>query len=123
MDKIKIGKLGEKYVLQFLVSQNYEHLNQNYYSRFGEIDLIVLDLSERELVFVEVKARAQNHFGTPEEAITFQKKSKILRTALHYLQNQKKHIAFSWRIDLIAVKLSKHGKLEKINHLKNIFDG
>ena len=106
-----------------MISQNYKWIAQNYFSKFGEIDLIVFDMSKNELVFVEVKTRSQLLFGTPEESINYKKKNRIIKTALKFLQNKNYNRALSWRIDLIAVKLDRQRKLEKIDHLKNIFDG
>jgi putative endonuclease len=51
-----LGQWAEQTALLFLQSQQYQYVNKNYHSRFGEIDLIVK--RGNELVFVEVKARS-----------------------------------------------------------------
>ena len=71
-----IGKIGEEYAKKFLLVKKYKFVEANYYSRFGEIDLIFLD--NQELVFVEVKARKSNFFGSGEESLTLSKKLIIL---------------------------------------------
>ena len=114
----EIGKIGEFYAKKFLLNKNYKFLRSNYYSRFGEIDLIFLD--NQELVFVEVKARKSDLFGDGLESITFSKKSKIIKTSLYFLNSASKKKFRSWRIDLISVKLDHRNKLSSITHLKNI---
>lgn len=119
MTKSSIGRLGEDYAASFLTSQNYQIIARNYHSRFGEIDIIAK--KNHELIFVEVKTRTSENFGTAEEALTFQKREKILKTIFDFLN--KNPSFFSWKVDLIAVKLTAEQKLKNINHLKNILDG
>jgi putative endonuclease len=116
----EIGNLGEKYAEKFLISQNYKILNKNFKSKFGEIDLIVFDYSRNEIAFVEIKTRTGIFFGEPEDSVTKLKKRKIIKTALYFLNSATRKDSLSWRVDVIAVKLSRHGKLEKITHFKNI---
>ena len=78
------GKIGERYVLQMLLEQGYTFIDANYYSRFGEIDIIVAD--DKYIVFVEVKTRDEKSISMPLEAVTFSKKKKLIQTALLYLQ-------------------------------------
>ena len=63
MNKRDIGNEGEKIALDYLLNKGYESIKQNFYTRWGEIDLIVFDSKSRELVFVEVKTRSSNSFG------------------------------------------------------------
>lgn len=114
----KTGEIGEKYAKKFLLKQKYKFITENYYSRFGEIDLIFLD--NQELVFVEVKTRKNDFFGTAEEALTISKKRKIIKTLLYFLNSASKKQYSSWRIDLISVKLDYRNKIPEINHIKNI---
>lgn len=126
MDKKSVGKLGEKYAEKFLISRNYEIIAVNYYSKFGEIDIVAAEQNHPDkfqLVFIEVKTRTGSEFGEPEDALTFSKRQKIIKTALNFImtRNDKLSGRFSnWRIDLIAVKLNEQYGLKEINHYKNI---
>lgn len=124
MNKQSIGKLGEKYAESFLISQNYKIIRQNFRSRFGEIDLIAYDYVQKEIAFVEVKARTGENFGEPEDSVNKIKQRKIIKTALYFLNSATnfttKKDALSWRVDVIAVKLSKQGRIREITHFKNI---
>ena len=58
-------------------------LEQNYNSRFGEIDLIMRD--QNTLVFIEVRQRSSNRFGDALASVDQRKQQKIILTAQHYL--------------------------------------
>lgn len=123
MNNKEKGDFGEKTAEKFLTSQNYKIIARNFRKRTGEIDLIAEDIFRNQLVFVEVKLRKSFKFGFPEESISYQKKQKILNTALRFLaENNFKHLS-SWRIDLIAVKLKKDGRIKEIKQIKNIIYG
>jgi putative endonuclease len=77
------GVLAEKKALAYLREQGLTLLHQNYYCRFGEVDLIMLD--EDTLVFIEVRYRKNGDFGGALASINQSKQRKIIKTASHYL--------------------------------------
>jgi putative endonuclease len=121
MSKLLTGKIGEQYAANYLLSKAYQIVSTNYHSRYGEVDLIVL--KEKVLVFVEVKTRKSNYFGLPQESVTPRKLQRIIKTAIHFLNQSRKKSFHSWRIDLIAIELAEKGRVENILHLKNISYG
>jgi putative endonuclease len=118
MDKKKFGKWAESYAENFLNKHEYKTICRNYHSRYGEIDLIMEKGSI--LIFVEVKARRSQSFGEPEEAVTPEKKNRIVKTAFEFMASKGENRSFSWRVDLIALKLERKGKHGKLIHYKNI---
>lgn len=76
------GTLAEEHARKFLVQNGLRLLQQNFYSRFGEIDLIMQD--NDTLVFVEVRKRQQG-FTQALESITYCKQQKLVRAARYYL--------------------------------------
>ncbi len=123
MNKKDLGQLGEQYAKKFLESLNYEIISQNFYCRFGEIDIIALNSQKNVLVFCEVKSRTQIIFGLPQEAVGHRKIGRMLKTAHYFIESRREKLPFTWRFDLIAIKLAGRGKLLEINHFKNILDG
>jgi putative endonuclease len=98
-----LGKLAEDFAVRFLQEKGYKIIDRNFRSRFGEIDIVAEE--NGYLVFVEVKARWSQKFGSPEEAVTSQKLYKIRKTAEYYSlfkskTNQK------MRIDVVALEIS-----------------
>jgi len=82
------GNYAEDYACKLLQHKGYKVLDRNFSSRFGEIDIIALD-PQKTLVFVEVKARWNQKFGKPEEAVTPQKLQKIIKTSEYYCLTHK----------------------------------
>ncbi len=77
------GVIAEKKALTFLLDQGLTLIHQNYYCRFGEIDLIMSD--EDTLVFIEVRYRKNSHYGGALASINQSKQRKIIKTATHYI--------------------------------------
>ncbi len=105
------GRAGERLAAVELESQGYRILETNFRCRYGEIDLIVED--ECDLVFVEVKMRRGTNSGWPEEAVDARKQRRLLQVAAYYLALHE-YGERSWRIDVIAIQLSRSGKLQAI---------
>lgn len=109
------GALGEQLACDFLVNKGYSILKRNYRIRGGEIDIIAQD--SNDLVFVEVKLRHSSRYGYPEEAVSYSKRSKILKAMRSYLCIA--HARYSCiRFDIIA--LEKKENVVTIRHIKNI---
>lgn len=77
------GAQAEQLAAQFLQSHGLKLLQQNYRSRYGEIDLILQDGAM--LVFAEVRLRSRGDFGGAAASINAAKQAKLVRTAQHYL--------------------------------------
>lgn len=93
------GRRAEERAAEFLRSLGYRILARNYRWQGGEIDLIARDGDW--LVFVEVKARSSRAYGLPEEAITPQKRHRLLQTARRYLQQHPTELPV--RFDVVAL--------------------
>lgn len=111
----QIGLDGERLAAKFLQKLGYKILTHNFHSRFGEIDIIAKDKST--IVFIEVKSRSNNSFGTPLEAITYSKIEKIKKTAFYFLTLNNLGSS-DFRIDAVEVIMGT--EQVNINHLKNI---
>ena len=77
------GSQAELWSEQYLQRQGLELVARNFRSRFGEIDLIMLD--KTSLVFVEVRLRSNTNFGGAAASIDARKQQRIIRTAQQYL--------------------------------------
>lgn len=110
------GDLYEQQALAYLKKQGLTLILANFHSRLGEIDLIMLD--GQQLVFVEVKARRQNNFGSALEAVTAAKQQKIIRTAQFFLSRHPQYQNHHCRFDVIAITINA---TSEIQWLKNAF--
>lgn len=115
-----VGKEGEEIAAKFLLDKGYKILERNYYTRFGEIDLIAS--KNNILAFVEVKLKHGDDFGTPEEMIGNFKLSQVQRMAEFYLldkpERTKKYETYS--IDAVCIMMSEDGEVKRINHYENL---
>src|SRR5580692_7400060 len=84
---LQLGRKGEAAAERFLKKQSFKILYRNFKARSGgEIDLVCRDRKEQVLVFVEVKTRTNELFGTPHEAVNWRKRSRIIRAAKEWLR-------------------------------------
>lgn len=116
-----LGQQGEDLACLFLQEKGYVIRERNVRTRDGEIDVIALD--GRTLVFVEVRTRTADTYGTAHESITWKKRQKLRELALAYLQRQAEPFP-SFRFDVIAITCpaGKVDKVEaKIDHIEYAF--
>lgn len=114
-----IGGKGEDAAVRYLKKKRYIILERNYNIRGGEIDII----AEKDgyVVFVEVKTRSSDNFGTAKEAVTFTKQQRVIRAAQHYMAGLGD---IPVRFDVVAVDGYMDGnkfKAENIEHIENAF--
>lgn len=95
------GKHGEQLALNHLVNQGLMLVEQNFSSRYGEIDIIMRDSDE--WVFVEVRMRQSQAFGGGLESVTRSKQRKLINTAEYYMQKHYKTHFESCRFDIIEI--------------------
>lgn len=112
-----IGNFGEMLVITYLENLNYEILDKNFFTRYGEIDIIAKD--NEEYVFIEVKTRTTSKFGNPSEAVDINKRKHIENASKVYIyQNRLENKLI--RFDIIEVYFFNKEKYY-INHLRNNF--
>ena len=75
--------MGEDLACGELRRRGYDILARRYRTRHGEIDIIARDGAT--IVFVEVKARADEAYGGGGAAVTAWKQQRIVRMATDYL--------------------------------------
>lgn len=98
-----IGKRGEKIAKEYLKKNGYKIITTNYYTKFGEIDIIAEE--KDTLVFIEVKTRTNKKYGEAIEAINYKKQKSILKVAEYYISKHKMYDK-NIRIDAVEVLIS-----------------
>jgi len=100
MNKEEFGRWGEERAASHLEGLGYEVVARNWRSEHGELDLVTRQGDS--WVFVEVKARRSDRFGTAEEAITPAKARHLLEAGQAYLAAHDLE-GVAWRIDVVTV--------------------
>ena len=77
------GAKAEAIACWVLGQQGYDILEQNFYTKVGEIDIIAK--AEDTLCFIEVKYRKTSRYGFAASAVTQAKQQIIRRVAQYYL--------------------------------------
>lgn len=108
----EIGNDAENSAIKFLQRNGYKIIERNYYTRFGEIDIIALD--GKTVAFIEVKFRRTDNHGSPYEFVTAYKKEHLRKAAWCYVK-QKSLVGRDFRFDVVSIAD------DKIELFKNAF--
>ncbi len=115
-----LGRRGEELAVAKLTQRGYKIRQRNWRCPLGEVDIV----AEHEgwLVFVEVRARRGRELGAPEASITPAKRARMIRVAQSYLAELELD-EVDWRIDVVAVELTRGGKLLRVDVYENAVTG
>jgi len=101
---------------RYLEDKGYEIIEQNYRTKYAEIDLVAI--KNKKLVFVEVRTKVGENFGAPEETINKKKMRKLWKNAAAYADVKK------WNgpcgIDAVCIVLKPDYSIERLSHYENI---
>ena len=109
----RLGDAGEEAAARFLVAQGFTIVARNHRTRRGEVDLIA-EKGEL-LVFAEVRTRATEAFGTPEQTVDARKQARVVAAARDFLARWRGPER-AIRFDVIAVVG------QALRHLPGAFD-
>lgn len=102
----------ERLAAEHLVGQGMRLLESNYHCRGGEIDLIMRDGDT--LVFVEVRYRRNDSYGSSVETVHSRKQHRLMRCARHYLMRRHARHMPPCRFDIVG--LSPGGAVQWIRN-------
>jgi len=119
----RTGQIAEDLITQRLIDQNWEIVERNARTRYGELDIVALD--GPILVFLEVKgARANTRFG-PEKpilSIDFTKQRQVRRLGTAWMAERREFPPFDdIRFDAVGVTLDRAGRAVEIEHIEGAF--
>lgn len=109
------GGTGEDLAVKYLETHGYRILDRNYTTDIGEVDIFATD--EKTLIAVEVKSRLSLEYGTPAEAVGYNKIKKISQVTSQYIK-QFRLYDVPVRFDVVEVYLRD----KTVNHIANAFD-
>ncbi|BDU23235.1 YraN family protein [Dyella sp. GSA-30] len=111
------GNVFEDHAYAALQRAGLALLARNYYTRHGELDLIMLD--RQTVVFIEVRYRKNARCGSALDSITSGKRTKLILAAQKWLMSNPKHAHRACRFDVVTYD----GALEQphMDWLRNAF--
>ncbi len=101
MTTTAVGRDAESDALTFLTARGLKLIERNYRCKFGEIDLVMLD--KDTICFVEVRFRSSDGYVDGVESITKSKVQRLVRTAEHYIANNRKREDLFYRFDVLSL--------------------
>ena len=117
----KKGREGEEIAREYLIKKGFRLIQSNYSNVLGEIDIIMSD--KDWLVFVEVKLKVGDKYGSPEEMINKNKLAKVRRVAESFLVLEKETAKNfeKYRIDAVCIVLDEDKTVRSIKHYENLY--
>lgn len=110
---LKLGNSGETAAARYLLSHNYQLVEQNWRFLKKEVDLIAIQ--DKCLVIIEVKTRSSARFGEAWQFVNRQKQSFLIQAANHYVNK------LDWqgpvRFDIIGICLQPYA----LQHIADAF--
>ncbi len=106
------GEKSEQQACRYLIKQGLLLVEKNFRSKYGELDLLMMD--GQTLVIVEVRYRKSNVYGSAVESITAKKQLRIIAAAQYYMLVNKTDSLI--RFDVISMSSDSD-----INWIKNAF--
>ena len=95
-----LGAYGEQVAARHLAEHGLEVLDHNWRCDEGELDLVLRE--DAVLVVCEVKTRTSNEHGSPHEAVTPAKLSRLVRLGVRWADDHGARPS-EIRVDLVAV--------------------
>ncbi|RFZ83227.1 YraN family protein [Mucilaginibacter terrenus] len=111
-----LGRRGEALAKAHLEASGYEIMDENWTFGKAEVDLIAY--KDRNIIFVEVKARSGTGFGQPEDFVDARKQRLLVEAADEYiyLMNHQGEVRF----DIISVLFDRNNNY-KLKHIEDAF--
>ena len=86
-ERLALGRRAEDEAARWYRRRGYRVVDRNWRCAEGEIDLVVVRRRAGLVVFVEVKARTTDRFGSAAEAVGEDKRRRLRSLALRYLSD------------------------------------
>ncbi|NPV57534.1 MAG: YraN family protein [Anaerolineae bacterium] len=113
----KKGMLGERWAASELEKIGYQIIQRNYWTQYGEIDIIAR--KDDLLLFVEVKTRFSERFGHPEISVSARKRKHMIESIAAFLQEQYADWQGEIRIDVASIRFDPNKKEPQIEWFEN----
>lgn len=114
MSAVARGRALEALARHHLEQQGLRFLSQNFRCPGGELDLVMQE--HDTVIFVEVRGRRNNRYGSAAESIDGAKQARLVRAAQRFLQRNPELARRPCRFDVVTVTgaVATHLQLEWI---------
>lgn len=120
MSTRETGARAEDFAAGILQKRGSELLARNYYTPYGEIDLIVRDGDC--IAFVEVKARREGSLVRPAQAVDRRKQRRIAQSAVCYLMENPAGLQPRFDVFEIVMEKSESFSVRSYQYIINAYE-
>lgn len=120
MSTRETGARAEDFAAGILREKGMELLTRNYYTPYGEIDLIVRD--GNCIAFVEVKARREGSMVRPAQAVDRRKQKRITQSAVCYLMENPMDLQPRFDVFEIVMEKGKSFSVRSYQYIINAYE-
>lgn len=97
-----LGRWGEHLAAEYLKMNGWYIRHMDWHHRHRDLDIVAIDGEATMLLVVEVKTRATDEWGDPDEAIDLEKQNNIIRATVAYQRDF--HLqGMDFRYDTISI--------------------
>jgi putative endonuclease len=114
-----LGDWGEEMVAQDLCQKGWQIRERNFRCRFGEVDIIAAD--RRYLIFVEVKLRKDDRFGSAAAFVTPAKQKRLRLAAEYYLMGHQTGLQPRFDVAEVYAPAGVKDPCPEISYIENAF--
>ena len=101
MSRVK-GEVAESSAVEFLQNRGFEIVERNYFTRYGEIDII----AKKDLIYHFIEVKSGKNFN-PLQNVTPKKLNRIINSIYIYLADSALDVEFC--VDVVVIK---NGEIE-----------
>jgi putative endonuclease len=121
-DTKRLGRTGEDLAAAHFSRLGYRVVARNHWTRWGELDLVLVAEDEDTIVFCEVKTRRLGSGGDPFDSLNEAKRKQVRTMAAAWLNETKDRPRFAeLRFDAVGVTLDDRDRLVRLDHLQAAF--
>lgn len=106
---------------RWLSARGLQVVERNFSCKAGEIDLVMRE--GQQLVFVEVRFRQADRFGSAAESVTRNKQQRVIRAAQYFIAANPRWRDWSCRFDVLAASQAVDAAQIEWQWLRDAFSG
>ena len=111
----EFGQISEDRAAAYLMARGYTIRNRNW--RLGHKEIDIVAQKNGVLVIVEVKARRDDRFGDPVDAVTDDKIRRLVQAAHAYVRYHR----ISWPVRFDVVAITGEPGNQTVEHIEDAF--
>ena len=117
----ELGRRGEELAAEHFARLGYRVLARNHRTRWGELDIVLVDPADATIVFCEVKSRRVGS-GDWRDSLHDHKRRQVRAMAAAWLNDvTDRPRGAELRFDAVGVTLDHRGDLVRLDHLQAAF--